>query len=264
MRASNRFVSVCAALQLAFAPASARVAVFPPELVGPPRANFTSGCPVQVRTPGGTTPGARIPVPALALGSPVQRNPNSFTTGGSGTAAVAEWARRRKAGLQYDPRTFDPAGSERPSVHAVAGGELRAPWAYQRLPLKAAGQAYSPNALVFAQAVTPTAGRIASLALVLPAKPAARPRLTITGGYRLREGCRTEQAIHVYAPAMSAAHIRRLFDPSGCNWANLAACKTRAELPRGRVLFVQASRSGVGYEYRWVDYDMLTAGIRDL
>lgn len=248
-------------LELAVAPASARIAVFPPEMVGPPRAMFNAACPVEVSAPGGGTMGARIPVPALALGSPVQRNPNSFMTGGSGTAYFAERERRRQAELQYAPRTFDPGSAEKPSVFAEGPG-FQPRWAYQRLPLKTSGSAYSPNALVFAQATTPTTGRIASLALVLPAKPAARPRLTITGAYRLREGCRNEAPIDVYAPAMSAGQLRRLFSPSGCNWTNLAACKTRAELPRGRVLFVQAQRSGVGHEYRWVDYDMLTAGFR--
>ena len=256
MRISASIVLVPLMIGIAAAPTGARIAFVPPQMVGPPILVLDPACPITVAPSGGTAAGAEVPIRGLALGASVQRNATSFPTGGSGTANATERERRRKAGLQYEPRTYDPAGAERPSFFAVGMREPSTAWLYQRLLLKPSGAAYPRYGLVFAQATSPTAGRIASLSLVLPTKPAARPRMSISGGVRLREGCQREQPVHVYAPAMSVAQVRKLFARSGCSWTNLSAC-SRAQWPRGRVLFVQMQRSGVGYEHRWVDYDLL-------
>jgi hypothetical protein len=241
------------------APSGARIAV-PPEMVGPPSLALDLACPIKTTPSGGTSSGAKIPIRGLVLGAPVQRSLISFPTGGSGTANAAERERRRKAGLQYEPRIYDPTGADRPTVFAVGIGQPPAARLYQRLLLKPSDKPYPQNGLVFAQATSATMGRVASLALVLPTKPVARPKLSISGGRRLREGCQSEQPVHVYAPAMSVRQIRTLFVRSGCSWTNFSAC-SRSQRPRGRVLFVQMQRSGVGYEHRWIDYDLL-AGAR--
>ncbi|ATY30988.1 hypothetical protein [Sphingomonas psychrotolerans] len=259
MRRLTKIVFAPLMLGLAAAPTGARIAFVPPQMVGPPGLVLDPACPIMVAPSGGTTPGAEIPVRGLALGAPVQRSATSFPTGGSGTANAMERERRRKAGLPYEPRIYDPAGSERPAVFAVGMRQPPTAWLYQRLLLKPSGAAYPRYGLVFAQATSPTAGRIASLALVRPTRPAARPKMSISGGYRLREGCQREEPVHVYAPAMSVGQIRKLFARSGCSWTNLSAC-SRSQWPRGRVLFVQMQRSGAGYEHRWIDYDLLAGG----
>jgi hypothetical protein len=109
--------------------------------------------------------------------------------------------------------------------------------------------------MIFAKATSPTLGRIISLAMILPHKPAARAKLTISWTGE----CPYKATLYIYAPAMSVERLRRLSAQSDCNWGNPATC-SRAERPRGRVLFVQQQRSGVGYEHRWVDYDMLLPG----
>lgn len=250
MRWTAAIMALLAMLSAGAAPAPARMAI-PPKLVGPP-ALALGVCPVELATPGGAGIGAEIPFPALRLGAPVARNPLSFATGGGGTANATERWRRQQAGLQYDPATFDPGASAMPSVFAVEASQVPAPSIYQRLPVKT----LPVEGMIFAQAVSPTRGRIASLALMLDNKPSARPRLTITGARPMLAGCQRDNPIHVYAPAMTAPQLRRLFSPSGCGWNRLADC-TRAERPKGRVLFVQKQQGANRYEYRWVDYDLL-------
>ncbi|MEO9131037.1 MAG: hypothetical protein ABI240_07500 [Sphingomonas sp.] len=178
----------------------------------------------------------------------------SFTTGGGDTARYSEIARRRQAGLQYEPRTFDVAGSVRPEVYSADAAEVR--WqAYQQLPLKSLSRDYDPNGLIFALATSATEGQIASLQLTLRKAPIAKPKLRITAGAGQNAAqCPQPERIDVYAPAMTASRIRRLFATSGCSWYQLAVCN-RSEWPRGQVLFVQ--RQGAGYVHRWIDYDLL-------
>jgi hypothetical protein len=247
------FALACLSLLPGAASAPVRVA-FPPEIVGPPGQLFRP-CPLQIATPEGTGPGAAIPVARLRLGRAVERNATPFPTGGSATANATERHRRQLAGLQYDPKTFNPARKALPSVFAVEQAQLPAPWVYQQLPLKSDDRVRG-DGMIFAQATSATRGRIASLALNLPAKPGAAPRITVTGGEQSRDGCRLDNPVDIYAPATPTAQLRRLFAPSGCNWRNLPTCK-RSEWPRGQVLFVQRRKNGAGYEYRWVDYDLL-------
>ncbi|MFA6115919.1 MAG: hypothetical protein WC729_18125 [Sphingomonas sp.] len=217
-------------------------------------------CPSQIARPGGTTMGTAIPVPALRLGSSVQRAKESFGTGGGGTSNAAEFARRRSLGLPIAPRTFDVAGSALPAIYAPeAAQSVSGFYPYQRLPLKTASKGYWPNGLIYAQPASATMGRIAALVLTLSRPPAAKAKLRITPAWKTNEGvCQRQPGIDVFASAMSFEQLRRLFSPSGCNWRQLAACKP-AEWPRGQILFVQQTRGGVGYEHRWVDYDMLAA-----
>ena len=229
-----------------------------PDMVGPPVIQLTSGCVARFEAPGGTRIGAVIPIPALRLDAPVRRSSASFTTGGSGTAWFAEIARRKRAGLQYEPKTFDVAGSERPEVYSASAVEAANWQFYQQLPLKGLSQNYDPNGLIFALATSAAEGRIASLQLTMRHAPTARPKLRVTvgGGHGAPE-CLQAQSIDVYAPAMTAERIRSLFESSGCSWYQLAACK-RSEWPRGQVLFVQ--HQSTGYVHRWIDYDLL-AGV---
>lgn len=259
MRSWRAFVSASVLFQMT-GPASFAFHAVPPEVVGPPSYMSSPDCPTQIGRPGGTSMGPAIPVPALRLGSSVQRAKESFATGGSGTANASEVARRRSLGLPVAPRTFDVAGSALPVVYAPEAAQSVSGFhPYQRLPLKAASKGYWPNGLIYALPTSATTGRIASLALTLSTPPAAKAKFRITAAERNYEGvCQRQPRIDVFASAMSAEQLHRLFSSSGCNWRQLAACKP-AERPRGQVLFVQQTRSGVGYEHRWVDYDMLAA-----
>lgn len=254
MHGATSLAAVLALAPLGAGPRPAIVAV-PPQIVGPQTVMFGS-CPLKVTMPGGTSAGPEIPFRAIRLGAAVARNPNSFATGGGGTANAAERDRRMRAGLQYDPIPFDPAAPARLSVFAAERTRVPVPWVYQRLPVLGGNADYGADGMIFAQATSPKSGRIASLALMLAAKPAGRPRLTIAGGLAMPEGCRLDNSVAVYAPAMTAAQLRRLFSRSGCSWTRLADC-SHAERPRGRVLFVQKQRGGPLYAYRWVDYDLL-------
>lgn len=226
----------------------------PPQLVGPP--NLPSGaCPIRIETPNGGGEGRAIPVPALRLGAPVDRNAVPFPTGGGGTANLRLREERRQAGIQYEPRVFDTRGRARPSVFAVEDAQVATPLVYQHFPVRPAG-IHGDNGMIFAQATSRSAGRIVSLALTLDTGPSARPRLIVTGGQPGLPACQGGNPVQVYAPAMTAAQARRLFSPTGCSWGNRAACTAR-QRPRGRVLFVQKRQGGSGYEHRWVDYDLV-------
>jgi hypothetical protein len=157
---------------------------------------------------------------------------------------------RRAAGLQFDPRVFDPAGRDRPSVFAEMPRAGQS-WTYQHFRLNTTGRDYSPTAMIFAQATSPTSGRIASLVMNLPSKPVERAKLTIAW----RENCRIRRTLLIYAPALSVPQLRRLAAQPEC-WSYPGSC-AQTQRPRGRVLFVSSLRSGVGHEYRWIDYDML-------
>lgn len=254
---ASRGISSALILPLVFVspPLEARMAR-PAEIVGPPFIQLAGRCPARVEKLGGTRIGAAIPIRALRLGAHVQRALMSFDTGGSGTAKFAEMERRKRAGLQYAPKTFDVAGSPQPEVYSADAAEAANRQVYQQLPLKSVSQDYAPNGLVFAQATSATVGRIASLQLTLRKAPVATPRLRITAGARPDAiECPLLQRIDVYAPAMTADRTLSLFSTSGCSWYRLADCQ-RSEWPRGPVLFVQ--RQGTDYYvHRWVDYDLL-------
>lgn len=234
-------------------PAPARIAI-PPKLVGPPPLAL-GACPIKTTRPGGAGIGREIPFPALRLGAPVARNAVAFATGGGGTANASERWRRQQAGLQYDPAPFDPAAPALPSVFAVEAPRAPVPWVYQRLPVRTLLE----EGMIFAQAISPTRGRIASLALTLETAPSARPRLTITGARPMLGGCKQDNPIDIYASGMTATQLERLFSASGCGWNRIAECKP-SERPRGRVLFVQKQQGNGRYEHRWVDYDLLARG----
>lgn len=257
MRSWRAFVSALILFQMT-GPASFAIVAVPPEVVGPPSYISSVDCPSQIARPGGTRMGAAIPVPALRLGSPVQRAKESFATGGGGTSNAAEAARRRSLGMPTAPRTFDVAGTALPVVYAPEAAQSATGfYPYQRLPLKTASKDYWPNGLIYAQPTSATTGSIVSLALTLSKSPAAKAMFRITPAERSYAGvCQRHPSIQVFASAMSADELGRLFSSSACNWRRLAACK-QAEWPHGQVLFVQQTRSGVGYEHRWVDYDML-------
>lgn len=259
MRSWRALISALILFQMT-GPASFAIVAVAPQVVGPPSYMASADCPAQFARPGGTTMGAAIPVPALRLGASAQRATVSFGTGGGGTSNAIELARRRRLGLPTEPKTFDVAGSALPMVY-VPEGTLFASgfYAYQRLPVTTKSKGYWPNGLIYALPASSTTGRIASLVLTLSTKPAARAKLRMTPAWKTSEDvCRRQQSIDVFASAMSAEQLRRLFSPTGCNWRQLASCN-RNEWPRGQVLFVQQTGSGVGYEHRWVDYDMLAA-----
>lgn len=242
-------------LVLVCSPLEARVARMA-EMVGPPFIQLNGRCPARVEELGGSQIGAAIPIRALRLGAPVRRASMSFDTGGSATAKFAQMERRRRAGLLYEPKTFDVAGSARPEVYSADTAGAADRHVYQQLPLKSVSQDYQPNGLVFAQAMSETEGRITSLQLVLRKAPAAKPKLRITTGVGpIATGCPLLQTLDVYAPAMTADRIRSLFSTSGCSWYRLADCQ-RSKWPRGRVLFVQRQATG-SYVHRWIDYDLL-------
>lgn len=250
------FVSVLILPSMLIPTQAPAIVARPPETVGAPFVNLRVGCHFRIETPGGTRIGATIPVPALRLGAPVMRSPISFTTGGSGTANAMEAARRRRAGLQAEPRTFDVAGTTRPEVFAMQAGRIAGWFPYQRLPLSRTTSAgYDAFSLVFAQATSATTGRIVSVQMTLGHPPVAKPKLRIVADVRSeRSRCFPSEGLDVYAPAMTAAHLRRLFAPSGCNWYDLTRCK-RADRPQGAVLFVRPQ--GSGHLHRWIDYDAL-------
>jgi hypothetical protein len=226
----------------------------PVDLVGPAPVDLTPRCGARVETPGGVGSGAAIPIAALRLGMPVKRGVVSFTTGGGGTAAAADRFRRRQAGLPFAPISFDVAGKALPVVF-VPPSNWGMPPPYQRLPLKGASPVIGNEGLVFASATTPTMGRIAALALALPKAPGAKPKLRIVASTQaVPNRCLPQLGVDVFAPAMTAARIHRLFVGSSCSWYALSGC-TRAEWPRGQVLFVY--RSGGAFIHRWVDYDRL-------
>ncbi len=255
------FLAACAlaacALAGAFGPAVAIVAVSP-QMVGPPVMNFSPACPTVVNRLNGAGAGPTIPVPALLLGAPVIRSSTSFTTGGSGTANFAEAARRRAAGLPYEPQVFDPARSDRPVIFAATGTKVGESLLYQRLPLKVESAAYASHGLAFAKAISKREGRIAALTLTLPNRPVALPRLRISGGVKRGDAC-ILQSVDVYAPAMVADDAAALFtNVNGCTWYVPSACQP-AKRPKGRVLFVQQLRNGRGFEHRWIDYSALNS-----
>jgi hypothetical protein len=227
----------------------------PPETVGPPPIALAGPCPVTISEPGGKTSGAPIPIAALRLGSPVNRASTSFTTGGSGTANYAVMARRKQAGLPYEPMTFDSSSSALPVVYAAQPSEIARGYLYQKLPLKPMSDAYDPQALVFVQPVSGARGRIVSLSLTMHKAPFARPRVRVVSGVSISGAC-LQQTLDVYAPAMTAAQVRGLFSTSGCNWRQLSACQS-SQWPRGRVLFLLRDEKATRNTYRWVDYDLL-------
>ena len=227
----------------------------PPESVGPLLYWSAPPCSTRFTEIGGSTAGTQIPIPALRLGQPIRRATTSFTTRGSGTANAYEMERRRKAGLPYEPAMFDTSSSDLPLVYAGEAAERANAHFYERLPLKTLSKAYDPNALVFAQPVSPTAGRIASLHLTMAKAPSTLPRVRAFFGQPSPGGCR-DQPVDIYAPAMTARQVRALFSSSQCNWWRLAAC-TESQLPRGKVLFVEPGYQAGRYTYRWIDYDLL-------
>ncbi|MEP7007879.1 MAG: hypothetical protein ABI810_18005 [Sphingomonas bacterium] len=250
--------TVSLALILLPAGSGARMAM-PPAMVGPQFHRSAEPCSTRFTDLGGSSTGAQIPIPALRLGEPIRRATTPFTTGGSGTANAYEMERRRKAGLPYEPPTFDTSSSDRPLVYAGEAAATTNAHVYERLPLKTLSKAYDPYALIFAQPVSLTAGRVASLQLTIAKAPSTRPRVRALFGQPLPGGCR-DQTVDIYAPAMTARQVRDLFSPSQCSWWRLAAC-TESQRPRGRVLFVEPAYQAARYTYRWVDYDQL-AGAR--
>jgi hypothetical protein len=246
--------TVSLALILLPAGSIARMAM-PPAMVGPQFHQSAKPCSTRFAEFGGSSTGTQIPIPALRLGGPIRRATTSFTTGGSGTANAFEMERRRKAGLPYEPAMFDTSSSNLPLVYAEEAAETANAYLYERLPLKTLSKAYDPNALIFAQAVSLTAGRIASLQLTMAAAPSTLPKVRAFFGQSSPGGCRN-QAVDIYAPAMTAKQVRDLFSPSQCNWWRLAAC-TESQLPRGKVLFVEPGYQAGRYTYRWIDYDLL-------
>ena len=223
-----------------------------PDSVGPRLSPFSALCPTRFTEFNGPTAGAQIPIPALRLGEPIRRAATPFTTGGSGTANLAEVLRRKEAGLPYEPVMFDVVSSARPTVYAA---ETTNDYFYERLPLKTPSAQYDPGALVFAQPTSPAVGLISSLQLTMPKAPANRPKVRVFVGRESSGGCQ-DQVVDVYAPAMTAEHVRSLFSPSLCNWRRLVAC-TASQWPRGRVLFVEPADQAGRYTYRWIDYDLL-------
>jgi hypothetical protein len=163
--------------------------------------------------------------------------------------------RRKEAGLPYEPATFDVVSPAPPLVYATEVANAGNAYLYQRLPLKTDSRIYGPDALIFAQSTSPTAGRIASLQLIMAKAPSTAPRVRVTIGRPMSGGCE-DQVIDVYAPAIPPEQVRQLFGLSSCTWRQLSGC-TESQWPRGRVLFVQPSDGPARYNYRWVDYDLL-------
>lgn len=224
----------------------------PPQIVGPWAVELSGVCAAPLQKLGGTGIGAPIPVPGLRLGRLVNRSSVSFPTGGSDTGKATQMERRKRAGMQYEPKTFDAAGSARPEVYSADASE---PFIYQHLPLKTSATSYDPGSLVFAHATSVKTGRIVSLQLVLRHAPKGSPKLRIVAEIG-RDGlrCPSFRGIDVYAPATTAERIVSLFGTTGCNWRELVRCP-RSDWPRGHVLFVK--RQGPNYIHRWVDYDLL-------
>jgi hypothetical protein len=164
--------------------------------------------------------------------------------------------RRKQAGLPYAPAVFDSASSALPIVYAARPSENSRLYFYQRLPLKPMSAAHDTEALVFAQPVSETRGRIVSLSLAMKNAPAATPKLRVLSGLPLFSGGCERQTLDVYAPAMTAGQVRSMFSMTGCNWGQLTACQ-RSQWPRGRVLFVLRNDKATRSLYRWVDYDLL-------
>jgi hypothetical protein len=257
MRGSRAISLVAGFALVATSSGSSAFMVRRPETVGPPPIALAGPCRVTISEPGGRTGGAEIPIAALRLGSPVSRGKTSFPRGGGGgTSYFAQRARRQQAGLPYTPVTFDSSLSALPVVYAAQPSETVSWYVYETLPLKAASGAYDPVALVFAQPVSSTSGRIASLSLTMNKMSAATPKLRVVSGPSASSGGCQQQTLDVYAPAMTAAQARSLFSTSGCNWQELSACQ-RSQWPRGRVLFVLRTEKATRNIYRWVDYDLL-------
>jgi hypothetical protein len=163
--------------------------------------------------------------------------------------------RRKEAGLPYEPAIFNVSSSAIPLVYAAEKPETAFVYLYQRLPLKTLLKAYDPDALVFAQPVSPAAGRIAALQLTMAKAPSTLPSVRVFFGRPTPHGCQ-DQVLDIYAPAMTAKRVRALFSPSRCSWGLLSGC-AESQWPRGRVLFVEPTNQPARYTYRWVDYDLL-------
>lgn len=217
-----------------------------------------SPCIMSFVRSGGNGSGATIPFRALKLGAPVTSTTTSFPTGGSSTANFALAEQRKWAGLPYAPPVVDPESASLPETFAVGRDASTTAAQYQRLPLTASRRVAEPFGLIYSQKTSPTRGRIVALTLSIVGSPASPPRLRVTIGGLADRGCRS-QTVDVYAPAMSATEIQRLFADGGqpCSWTNLSAC-TRAQWPHGRVLFVSPLHDNT-FEYRWIDYDMLAS-----
>jgi hypothetical protein len=252
----SRAISILVSVALAAVSSSSRALYArTPDIVGPPPFAFTGPCPATISELGGAAGGAKIPIAALRLGSPVSRATTSFTTGGGGTSNLAEMMRRKQAGLPFAPAVFDSSLSKLPVVYAPPPAETVSWYIYQRLPLKTVSGAYDPGALIFAQPVSNTRGRIASLALDMKEGISATPRLRAVGGILVFGACR-RQTLDVYAPSMTAGQVHRLFTAGDCTWSRLSTCQ-RSQWPRGRVLFVLHNEKATRATYRWVDYDLL-------
>jgi hypothetical protein len=163
--------------------------------------------------------------------------------------------RRKRAGLPYAPRIFDTSSSALPVVYLPQPSEAAGWYLYQILPLKTVSNAYDSWALVYAVPVSASRGQIVSLSLGMKNAPAATPKLRLVSGVSGAGECQ-RQTLDVYAPAMTARHVRSLFSTSGCSWYELSACQ-RAQWPRGRVLFVVRDEKASRSVHRWVDYDLL-------
>ncbi|MES2057438.1 MAG: hypothetical protein V4564_16005 [Pseudomonadota bacterium] len=253
MRPSRFVWPILIATQLCAGPVFA-IAAAPPERVGPSAEAALSTCRTSITFPGGRSPGPAIPIRALRLGAVVVRSTASFSTGGSGTAYYAEMARRKAAGLPFEPVLVDPAVSTPATVFTTTPPINAQAMAYQRLRVKQSPR-YAEQGMIFALSDRANGGRIASVGLTLQAAPTTPPRTRVSFISRPNSIC-GQRPIDIYAPAMSAAQVTALLRRNGCRWVDLSACKQRSEWPRGRVLFVQ-QYSGGGYDYRWVDYDQL-------
>ena len=254
----SRWIPATVSLALILSPAGSVARMYrQPDSVGPQLYWSTPPCSTRFTEFDGSTAGTQIPIPALRLGQPIRRTATSFTTGGSGTANGFEMERRKKAGLPYEPATFDTSSSDLPRVYAGEAAATANAAFYERLPLKTRSKDYDPYALISAQPVSLTAGRIASLQLTMAKAPSTLPRVRILFGQPSPGGCRY-QALDVYAPAMTARQVRDLFSPSQCSLPQVAAC-AESRRPRGRVLFVQRGEGPAPSSYRWIDYDLLAA-----
>lgn len=244
-------LAIGAMMQVLWLPRVDAIVAIPAKTVTMPLITQDARCKWILSIPGGHSEGAAIPVPALRLGAQVRRSTVSFTTGGSGTANLAWRQQRQMAGLPYDPQPFDIKGSGQPWIYTEPRNDRF--FAYQRLPLSPQRIAPAAETLVYAQATSKTAGRIAAVQMTLPSAPAASPRYRLTGS----GPCRGE-IIDIFST--NAVRISKAMLTSGrlCILKSQPGCAS-AYLLRGRILFVRKFSGAQYFEHRWVDFDMLSS-----
>ncbi|MBB6124442.1 hypothetical protein FHS92_002187 [Sphingobium subterraneum] len=244
---------VIASLLLALQPSAAdAIVAIPPMTVSMPLVSQDARCKWTLSQIGGRSDGAAVPVPALRIGSPVRRSTVSFTTGGGGTSRGIWEAKQRAAGLPFEPQPFNINSRSQPWIYTELQGQSRN-LAYQRVPLLPQHNPIGPEALVYAQSVSKTSGRIVAVQMMLRSAPGTTPRYRLSGN-----GPCHGETVDIYGTSAFHISVAMLTRDPLCMRQDQFAC-TKVAPPHGRLLFVHRQKGWQFFEHRWVDFDAISS-----